>query len=71
MPQISIDEDTLKALIHTGYRDQALLKECLEAMESVVASYVLYTGSAQETPDMKRARTLMGEAMDKVRAELP
>jgi hypothetical protein len=46
-------------------------RKFVEAMEAVVSSYVLYTGSAQETPDMKRARTLMGEAMDKVRAELP
>ena len=38
-----------------------------QALEEVMASYCLCIGSHQETPEMKRARTLVGIALDKLR----
>jgi hypothetical protein len=39
----------------------------IKALEAVLGSYVLFTSSANETPDMKRARTLIGMALDEAR----
>ena len=36
----------------------------IEALEAVMGSYILSTGSHQETEEMKRARTLVGLALD-------
>ena len=41
--------------------------EMINALQAVLSSYILCTSSAQETPDMKRARTLVGIALDKAR----
>lgn len=40
------------------------------ALEVVLGSYIICTSSAQETPDMKRARTLVGFALDKARGDI-
>jgi hypothetical protein len=45
----------------------AAAPEMLEALELVQSSYCLQVSSSQETPEMKRARTLVGYVLNKVK----
>ena len=45
----------------------AAAPELLEALELVQGSYCLQINSQQETPDMKKARTMVGQAILKAR----
>jgi len=48
----------------------AAAPDLFEALEMVMGSYILQTGSHQETAEMKRARTYVGLALDKARGEM-
>ena len=48
------------------YDMEAAAEDMYLALIAVQGSYCLSIGSADETPDMKRARTLVGQAIDKV-----
>lgn len=45
----------------------ATAPELVEALELMFDSYVLCTNSSQETPEMKRARTIAGMVLNKVK----
>lgn len=57
--KVEVDEDYPNAHNAT--------KLMIKALEAVLSSYVLCTSSAQETAEMKRARTLIGMALDEAR----
>lgn len=46
---------------------ESAVDDMLLALEAVLGTYIFYTSSFQETADMKRARTLVGIALDKAR----
>lgn len=47
----------------------AAAPELLEALELVQGSYCLQINSQQETPEMKKARTVVGQAILKAKGE--
>lgn len=47
----------------------AAAPELLEALELVQSSYCLQINSQQETPEMKKARTMVGQAILKAKGE--